>query len=109
MKKFALCLNYLVLILFVLTTFTCARFGHMPGYLLAAVSVVISFGVWKQTRWGYFATAAFGLACYQLAKQGYQFQDLKREAMILGILIIPVAIFLHELLARTKPENGLKD
>lgn len=109
MKKFALFLNYLVLILFLISIITFASFGHVTGYFLALVAMAIGFGVWKQSRWGYFATAAFGLACFQLAKQGYQFQDLKREAMTLGIVVIPVAIFLHELLARPKPENGLKD
>ncbi len=109
MKKFALLLNYLVLVLLLVSIVTFATFGHVVGYFLALVTAAIGFGVWKQSRWGYFAAAAFGLACFQLAKQGYQFQTLKHEAMTLGILIIPVAIFLHEVLARKKANAVAKD
>jgi hypothetical protein len=105
MKKFALVLNYLVIALFIVSIITFVMFGHIVGYFLALVAATIGYGVWKQERWGYFAAAAFGLACFQLAKQGYQFQTLKREAMTLGILIIPIAIFLHEILARQKPDE----
>jgi mannose/fructose/N-acetylgalactosamine-specific phosphotransferase system component IID len=103
MKKFALLLNYLVIVLFLVSIATFVTFGHIVGYFLALIAAIITFGLWKQWRWGYFAAAAFGLACFQLAKQGYQFQTLKREAMILGVLMIPIAIFLHEQL--TKPKS----
>lgn len=108
MKKFALIVNYLVLILFLISILTFLTFGHIVGHFLALVAVVIGFGVWKQFRWGYFAAAAFGLACFQLAKQGYQFQTLKREAMMLGILIIPVCVFLHEVLAKPKQSETIR-
>ncbi len=102
MKKFALLLNYLMIGLFVLSIALFISFGHIVGIFLAFVAATITFGLWKKSRWGYFAAAAFGLACFQLAKQGYQFQTLKREAMTLGILMIPIAIFLHEQLAKPK-------
>jgi mannose/fructose/N-acetylgalactosamine-specific phosphotransferase system component IID len=107
MKKFALLLNYLVIVLFLVSIATFVTFGHVVGYFLALVAAIIAFALWKQWRWGYFAAAAFGLACFQLAKQGYQFQTLKREAMILGVLMIPIAIFLHEQLTKPKstPDN----
>lgn len=105
MKKFALVLNYLVIVLFLVSIITFVMFGHIVGYFLALIAAIIGLGVWKQARWGYFAAAAFGLACFQLAKQGYQFQTLKSEAMTLGILMIPTAIFLHEILARQKPDE----
>ncbi len=105
MKKFALSLHYAVIILFLISIVVFITFGHLVGYFLALIASVILVGLWKHWRWGYFAAAAFGLACFQLAKQGYQFQTLKREAMILGILMIPIAIFLHEQLAHTKPES----
>jgi len=110
MKKFSLLLNYLVLALFLVAISTFITIGYPVGYFLALVAVVISWGVWKQFAWGYFAAAAFGLACFQLAKQGYQFQTLKREAMTLGILMIPIAIFLHEQLAKPKsrPDSDSK-
>lgn len=105
MKNFALFLNYLVIGLFVVSIATFLSFGHIVGIFLALVAAIITFGLWRKSRWGYFAAAAFGLACFQLAKQGYQFHTLKREAMTLGILMIPIAIFLHELLAKPKSES----
>jgi hypothetical protein len=35
-----------------------------------------------------------------LAKQGYEFQSIKRQVMILGFALIPVALFLHEILGK---------
>jgi hypothetical protein len=101
MKKFALLLNYLIIGLFLVAVLTFVTFGHIVGYFMAFIALIIAFSLCKQYRWGYFAAAAFGLACFQLAKQGYQFQTLKREAMTLGVLLIPVAIFLHETLTRS--------
>jgi mannose/fructose/N-acetylgalactosamine-specific phosphotransferase system component IID len=109
MKKFALLLSYLVIALFLVSIATFVTFGHVVGYFLALVAAIIAFALWKQWRWGYFAAAAFGLACFQLAKQGYQFQTLKREAMILGVLMIPIAIFLHEQLTKPKPDSNNVD
>lgn len=109
MKKLALLLNYSVIALLLTSIATFITFGHVVGYFLALVAAIITFGLWKQWRWGYFAAAAFGLACFQLAKQGYQFQTLKQEAMTLGILIIPIAIFLHEQLAKPKSKTDTID
>ncbi|RYD73452.1 MAG: hypothetical protein EOP55_17015 [Sphingobacteriales bacterium] len=57
----------------------------------------------------YFAAAAWGLACYQLAKQGYEFKQIRHQVMALGFIIIPIALFLHEVLAKKKMGNAQKD
>jgi UPF0716 family protein affecting phage T7 exclusion len=105
MKKFALLLHYSVIALFLVSIATFTTFGHLVGYFLTLVAAIITFGLWKKSRWGYFAAAVFGLACFQLAKQGYQFQTMKREVMVLGVLMIPVAVFLHEVLAKSSPKE----
>jgi len=107
MKIFALVLNYLFLLLMVFCVITFILLATPAGYLFALVLSFIGFGVWKQSAWAYFSAAAFGLACFQLAKQDYQFQTLKREAMIIGFCVIPVAVFLHEILARKKPQKPI--
>jgi hypothetical protein len=48
------------------------------------------------------------LAAYQLAKEGYEFQQIKRHVMITGFVVIPVALFLHEILAKRKDKNAQK-
>jgi hypothetical protein len=106
-------LNALLLIFLVTAVAGFISFLNIYGLFLAAVTLLISWGVFKHQRWGYFAAAAWGLACYQLAKQGYEFQSVKREVMIVGILVIPVALFLHETLAKavikTAQINGKKN
>jgi len=80
-------------------------FGNIYGMFLALISAFIAVGVYKRNRWAYFSAAAWGLACYQLAKQGYEFQSIKRYVMIVGIALIPIALFLHEVMAK-KPEKN---
>lgn len=104
MKKFALVLNYLVLLLLVATILSFIQLMNPVGFFMALVSLAIAFAVWKKSRWGYFALAALGLACYQLAKQELAFTDVKRQVMVMGFLIIPFAVFLHEMLA-SKPSS----
>ena len=104
MKIFSLVVNYLVLLLLVGSLVSFVQLMNPFGFFMALVNFAIAFAVWKKNRWGYFALAAFGLACFQLAKQELAFLDVKRYAMTLGFLIIPIAVFLHEVSAK-KPER----
>ncbi|HEX7762861.1 MAG TPA: hypothetical protein VF433_04535, partial [Cellvibrio sp.] len=81
-------------------------FGNVYCLFLAAVTAAIAWGVYKHQRWGYFAAAAWALACYQLSKQGYEFQAIKRQVMILGFSLIPVALFLHETLGKAASKSA---
>ncbi|WP_027328211.1 hypothetical protein [Marinimicrobium agarilyticum] len=71
---------------------------HTSGYglLLAPVAAVIAFGVLVRYRWAYFASGAWCLACYQLAKEGLEFELLKRGVMIASIPLVALSIYLHE-------------
>lgn len=93
-------LNSFLLIVLVASVAGFISFLNIYGLFLAVVTAAIAWGVFKHLRWGYFAAAAWALACYQLAKQGYEFQSIKRHVMILGFGLIPVALFLHEILGR---------
>lgn len=73
---------------------------NLYGFFLALVTALIAFGCVKHNRWAYFGAAAWGLACFQLAKQGLEFEAIKRYVMVLGIAVIPLALFLHEMLAK---------
>lgn len=104
-----------VILLLILITAVCGfiSFVNIYGFFLAAVTAVIAWGVYQHKRWGYFAAAAWALACYQLSKQGYEFQEIKRLVMILGFFLIPVALFLHETLgkaaSKSAQNNGKND
>lgn len=102
MKKFALVLHYLVLGLTLASLSSFIQLMNPVGFLMAVVTAIIIWGLWKKQRWGYFALAALGLACFQLAKQDLALTEVKRLAMTLGFCVIPVAIFLHEMLASPK-------
>lgn len=93
-------LNFSLLIILVASVAGFISFLNIYGLFLAFVTATIAWGVFKHQRWGYFAAAAWALACYQLAKQGYEFQSIKRQVMILGFVLIPVALFLHEMLGK---------
>lgn len=99
-------LNVLLLIVLVAATAGFISFLNIYGLFLACVTAAITWGVFKQQRWGYFATAAWALACYQLAKQGYEFQSIKRHVMMLGFALIPIALFLHETLGKAAAKSG---
>jgi hypothetical protein len=105
-------LNGLLLIVLVSAIAGFISFLNIYGLFLACITAVIAWGVFKQRRWGYFAAAAWGLACFQLAKQGYEFQSIKRHVMMIGFTLIPVALFLHETLgkaaAKSAQNNGKK-
>lgn len=103
-------LNSFLLIVLVASVVGFISFFNIYGLFLAGVTATIAWGVFRHQRWGYFAAAAWALACYQLAKQGYEFQGIKRHVMILGFTLIPVALFLHETLgkatAKVAQNNG---
>ena len=100
MFQVAKVLNWALLLLLVASVVGFLSFKNVYGLFLASVTALIAFGVYKQKAMAYFSAAAWGLAAYQLAKQGY--------VMILGIIVIPVALFLHEVLAKDKNKNAQK-
>jgi hypothetical protein len=99
-------LNGLLLIVLVASIAGFISFLNIYGFFLACVTAAITWGVFRQERWGYFAAAAWALACYQLAKQGYEFQSIKRHLMLLGFAIIPIALFLHETLGKATAKSA---
>lgn len=99
-------LNGLLLIVLIAAIAGFISFLNIYGLFLACVTAVIAWGVFKHLRWGYFAAAAWALACYQLAKQGYEFQSIKRHVMMLGFALIPVALFLHETLGKANAKSA---
>jgi hypothetical protein len=99
-------LNWLLVIVLSVATVGFISFANAYGFFLAAVTAVIAWFCYKHNRWGYFAAAAWALACYQLAKQGYEFQSIKRQVMIAGFILIPVALFLHETLAKSAAKSA---
>jgi hypothetical protein len=99
-------LNIFLLLVLIASVAGFISFGNLYGLFLAVVTAVIVWGVYKHKRWGYFAAAAWALACYQLSKQGYEFQAIKREVMILGFSLIPLALFLHETLGRVASKSA---
>lgn len=106
-------LNVLLLLILIAAVCGFISFTNVYGLFLAVVTTLIAWGVYHHKRWGYFAAAAWALACYQLSKQGYEFQAIKRQVMILGFLLIPVALFLHETLGKaankSAQNNGKND
>ncbi len=101
-------LNGALLLLLAASVVGFVSFKNVYGLFLASVTALIAFGIYKYKAWAYFSAAAWGLAAYQLAKQGYEFQEIKRYVMILGIIVIPVALFLHEVLAKDKNKDAQK-
>lgn len=101
-------LYWALLILLVMSVAGFLSFQNAYGVFLASVTALIAFGVYKNKAMGYFAAAAWGLAAYQLAKQGYEFQAIKHYVMMAGFIVIPVALFLHEILAKQKDKNAQK-
>lgn len=108
MFQVAKVLNWALLLLLAASVVGFLSFKNVYGLFLASVTALIAFGIYKQKAIAYFSAAAWGLAAYQLAKQGYEFQDIKRYVMILGVIVIPVALFLHEVLAKDKNKNAQK-
>lgn len=98
-------LNVLLLALLLSATVGFASFANAYGVFWALVTLVIAGGVFRYQRWGYFACAAWALACYQLAKQEYEFEAIKSWVMLAGFLVVAVSIYLHEVLGK-KREAG---
>jgi hypothetical protein len=99
-------LNWLLLLIFIAAIAGFISFANAYGFFLAAVTAAIAWFCYQHNRWGYFAAAAWALACYQLAKEGYEFQSIKRHVMIAGFIIIPLALFLHETLGKTAAKSA---
>lgn len=104
----ATALRWALLLLLVASILWFLSFQNVYGIFLASVTTLIAFGIYKNNAFAYFAAAAWGLAVFQLAKQGYEFKEIKRFAMTAGFIVIPVALFLHEILAKKKDENAQK-
>lgn len=102
-------LNGLLLLTLLLAIAGFISFGNVYGFFLAAVTAAIAWFCYKHNRWGYFAAAGWALACYQLAKQGYEFQSIKRHVMIIGFTLVPIAIFLHETLGKVASKSAQND
>ncbi len=66
----------------------------------AVLTLAVAWFVYKRQRWGYFAAAAWGLACYQLAKEELALELVKRPAMLGGFAVVVIALFLHEIFCR---------
>ncbi|WP_020210654.1 hypothetical protein [Gilvimarinus chinensis] len=73
---------------------------RVESVFAAVTTLVIAWFVFKRQRWGYFAAAAWGLACYQLAKEGLALELVKRPAMLGGFAVVVIALFLHEVFCR---------
>lgn len=101
-------LHWALLFLLLISVVGFLSFKNVYGLFLASVTALIAFGVYKNKALGYFTAAAWGLAAYQLAKEGYEFQQVKRYVMIAGVIVIPVALFLHEILAKKHNKNAQK-
>ncbi|MES2826199.1 MAG: hypothetical protein V4732_21580 [Pseudomonadota bacterium] len=111
MSKIIVCahmLQWTLIILLMASTLGFLSFTNIYGLFLASITAFIAWGTHKNKQWAYFSAAAWGLACYQLAKQGYEFQTVKYLVMIFGILVIPAALFLHEILGGQKAVSAPK-
>lgn len=93
-------LNWFLLLILLTAVAGFISFLNIYGAFLALVTTSVAWGVFNNNRWSYFAAAAWGIACYQLAKQGYEFQTIKHYVMMLGFIVIPIALFLHEILGK---------
>lgn len=106
--RIAVFLNWTLLLLLTVSTGGFLYFQNTYGLFLASVTAFIAWGVYQHNAVAYFAAAAWGLACYQLAKEGYEFQQLKHHVMTIGFIVIPVSLFLHEILAKPMRKNAHK-
>lgn len=80
------------------------------GLLLGGIAWGLALGVVKRWLWAYFGTAVWALACYQLAKEGLDFQAIKSWVMALALPLLVLSLYLHEVQRyRTRklpPERG---
>lgn len=108
MIKTAQVLNWMLLLLLIASVLGFFTFKNVYGFFLASVTALIALGIYKNNKFAYFSAAAWGLAAYQLAKEGYEFQVIKSEVMLIGVLVIPVALFLHEVLGKNNKKSAQK-
>lgn len=92
------CLNVLLVLSLLAAGVAFLFHTRSYGLMLAPVAAVIAFGVLVRYRWAYFASGVWCLACYQLAKEGLEFELLKRSVMIVSIPLVALSIYLHEAL-----------
>lgn len=98
-------LNAFLLIILIISAFGFLSFANIYGLFLAVITSVIAAGIFRRNRWAYFASAAWALACYQLAKQGYEFEIIKSWVMTLAFFVIGLSIYLHEKLGRKSTQD----
>lgn len=102
-------LNGALLLLLVASVVGFLSFANAYGIFLASISALLAWGVFKNNSKAYFGTAAWGLACYQLAKEGYEFQATKHYIMTVAIFVIPIALFLHEILGKKRDPQTVSE
>lgn len=102
-KITGLVLNTALVLWLVLACLYLAAVLTLQSVFAATVTLVLLVLVLRRERWGYFAVAAWGLACYQLAKEGLMFADVKRLAMLGGMATVVISIVLHEIFYRKPP------
>lgn len=101
-RRLDLALNVLLILCLLAAGAVFLVYSQGYGLLLAPVGWAVAAGVFRRWRWAYFASAVWALACYQLAKEGLEFDLLKRGVMILSIPLVVLSIYLHEVLARRR-------
>ncbi|WP_339897410.1 hypothetical protein [uncultured Gilvimarinus sp.] len=99
-RKIPPLLNALLLLWLIASAGVLASELKAATVFAAALTLVIAVFVWKRQRWGYFTAAAWGLACYQLAKEGLALEQVKRPAMLGGFFVVIIALYLHEIFCR---------
>jgi mannose/fructose/N-acetylgalactosamine-specific phosphotransferase system component IIC len=79
------------------------------GMSMGAAGIVIAWGLWQRQRWGYFAAGAWFFGLMRLAMDKYsgvyseQVESVIRGVGFLGVVM---AVVLHELAAKRKPEES---
>lgn len=108
MQKFYLGLNLLLSAWIVFIGVIFFTLNNASGYLVALVALVTAVVLQTRKMWSYFAAGVLGVACFQLAKIGFEFAFEPRVAMMTGALVIPLAIFLSVKLGQKAPEESQK-
>jgi len=93
-------LNSLLALWLVLGCVYLALVMSLQSLIIAAITLVLLVLVLRRQRWGYFGAAMWGLASYQLAKEGWLLADIKRLAMVSGMVVVVVSVLLHEIFCR---------
>lgn len=99
-RRLQIGLNALLMVCLVALSLLFLAYTSGYGLLLAPLAWVIAYGVFRRNRWGYFSAAVWSLACYQLAKEGLDFELVKRTIMMVSIPLVVLSVYLHEALGR---------